>query len=165
MPPCGRKKGLLMVESSGCAAFGHPAAVLGSLPDSIGRKPWRQKLSRASRILARRRRAIEADALVEHHRLRAIGFARCFACGSLAKITCQVPRGLSGGGVLAAQTSRLRPMYSQGRPSAGDITAACAAAPSRANKHASTARRRLPSQSNCTAWRCDRTRLHVPGGR
>jgi hypothetical protein len=46
-----------MVESSGCAAFGHPAAVLGSLPDSIGRKPWRRRLRRASRISARRRRA------------------------------------------------------------------------------------------------------------
>jgi hypothetical protein len=43
MRRCGRKKGLLMVESSGCAAFGHPAAIQGSLPTTIGRRLERRQ--------------------------------------------------------------------------------------------------------------------------
>jgi hypothetical protein len=45
MPPCRRKNDSLMVESSGCAAFGHPAATQGSLSTTIGRRLGRQKRS------------------------------------------------------------------------------------------------------------------------
>ena len=50
MRRCGRKKGLLMVESSGCAAFGHPAAAQGSLSDDHREETWAAEASRSSRI-------------------------------------------------------------------------------------------------------------------
>jgi len=46
MRRCGRKKDSLMVESSGCAAFGHPAATQGSLSDYHREEAWAAEASR-----------------------------------------------------------------------------------------------------------------------
>jgi hypothetical protein len=43
-----RKKGLLTVNSSGCTAFGHPAAHPGSLPDNEGTGFWAVQQSQRS---------------------------------------------------------------------------------------------------------------------
>ena len=50
-----------MVESSGCAAFGYPAAVLGSLSDSHREETWAAEASVPH--AAGRRRAIKAECL------------------------------------------------------------------------------------------------------
>jgi hypothetical protein len=66
MRRCGRKKGSLMVESSGCAAFGHPATAQGSLFDDHREETWAAEASRASRIRRDGGERSKADALVVH---------------------------------------------------------------------------------------------------
>ena len=147
MRRCGRKKGLLMVESSGCAAFGHPAAIQGSLPTTIGRR------------LERRQRAVRPVFGVA----TASDQSRCPCRARLVSLAAGASRVPPAGSVAApAACSGLRATTTVSREKRRPRLSG-AAALSRAEGHATTARREpIPSSPHRVAERRHAPCLRIP---
>ena len=148
MRRCGRKKGLLMVESSGCAAFGHPAAIQGSLPTTIGRR------------LERRQRPVRPAFGVA----AASDQSRCPCRARLVSLAAGASRVPPAGSVAAPAACSQRGCARR-QPSAERNygRALGAAALSRAEGHATTARREPnPSSPHRVAERRHAPCLRIP---
>jgi hypothetical protein len=144
MRRCGRKKGSLMVESSGCAAFGHPATAQGSLFDDHREETWAAEASRASRIRRDGGERSKADALVVHDWCRLRLVPRGYLLQRFGGSSCELLA------TTAVSREKLRPRLR-------------AAAPSRAEGHATTARREPnPSPQHRAAKRRYEPRLRIP---
>jgi hypothetical protein len=144
MPRCGRKKGSLMVESSGCAAFGHPAAAQGSLSDYHREETWVAEASRASRIRRGGGERSKPMFLVEHDRCRSRLVPRGYLLQRFGGSSCELLA------TTAISRENRRPRLR-------------AAALSRAEGHATTARREPnSSQLHRAAKRRHEPRLRVP---
>ncbi|MEA3067905.1 MAG: hypothetical protein QOK41_1312 [Sphingomonadales bacterium] len=167
MRRCGRKKGMLMVESTGCAAFGHPAATQGFAlrPPSGGDLGGRSDPYVPHS--AWRRRAIKADVLVEHDwcRLRLVprGYLLQRFAGSSCELfatelfaTTAVSREKLRSRLRAAALSRAEGHVTTGHASTGHVTTA-RREPNPSQQHRVAERRheprlRVPRKLGCARW-------------
>jgi hypothetical protein len=155
MRRCGRKKGWLKVESSGCAAFGHPAATQGSLSDDHREETWAAEATRFSPAYGVTAASDQGRCPC---RARLVSLAAGASRVPPAAVRWQLMRGVRN---RAARDDSRQPSETTAAP-------ARAAAPPRAEAHATTGHARtarrepISSQQHRVAERRHEPRLRIP---